>query len=85
MKGDKQNSSGGCGDPITWQRTGETYALCIHSVQLPPGPSEGLFPVSASERKEQSVQAGANALFINENGELKLKKGTKKDPFEFTP
>lgn len=66
-------------DPATQQSTDETHALCIYSVQLPPGPTQCPLPVSAPEPKAR-IPGGSKYIVspIHENRELKLQKRTKK-------
>lgn len=70
-------------DPATQQSAGEMHALCIYSVQLPPGPSE--CPSCLSTRVPKAKTPGTNntVLPINENGELKGEKGTQKALLNF--
>jgi len=66
-------------DPATQQSADEMYALCMYSVQLPPGPTECSFLASAPERQKQRFQVQITLFYpLIRMGSSKEKKVHKR-------
>lgn len=87
MKGNKWNyqvDRNVSQDPVTQQSADEMYALCLYSVQLPPGPTECSFLTSAPEHQKQRFQVQITLFYpLISMGSSKEEKVQKKRLFKF--